>query len=78
LFFNKVEKSNFIHLKNVYYSSIPFTKIIKIFKDHPVLYGYYKAWVDHCPISISPNIIWQLILNGLIKMINDNSEKIKK
>ena len=76
MFLNKVENTGF-DLKKIYYSSIPFTKKIKTFKEHPVLYGYYKAWVDHCPISVSPNIIWQLILNGLIKLINDNSEELR-
>ena len=61
----------------IYYSSIPLSKNIKTFKDHPVLFGYYKAWVDHCPISISPNIIWQLILNAIIKYIDTNSEELR-
>ena len=76
-FLNKVEQSDFKNFKKIYYSSIPFNKKIKTFKDHPVLYGYYKAWVDHCPISISPNIIWQLILNGLKRLINENSEGLR-
>ena len=76
-FFDKVEKSYFNNLKNIYYSSIPLNKKIKTFRDHPVLYGYYKAWIDHCPILISPNIIWQLILNGIVQLINDNSEKYR-
>ena len=62
----------------IYYSSIPLYEKVKTFKDHPVLFGYYKAWVDHCPISISPNIIWQLILNAIIKYIDNNSEELRK
>ena len=76
-FFDRVEKSYFNYVKKIYYSSIPLNKKIKTFRDHPVLYGYYKAWIDHCPISISPNIIWQLILNGIVQLINDNSEKYR-
>jgi len=77
IFFDSAEESYFANLKQIYYSSIPLNKKIKTFKDHPVLYGYYKAWVDHCPISISPNIIWQLILNGIIQHINVNSEEYR-
>jgi hypothetical protein len=33
--------------------------------------------LDHCPISISPNIIWQLILNAIIKYIDNNFEKVR-
>ena len=77
IFYNTIEDSGFKNFKKIYYSSIPLTKKMKTFKDHPVLYGYYKAWVNHCPISISPNVIWQLILNGIIKVINDNSEQLR-
>ena len=76
-FLNNVENHYFENLKNIYYSSIPLTKKIKTFKDHPVLYGYYKAWIDHCPISISPNIIWQLILNAIGNLINNNYEDLR-
>ena len=62
----------------IYYSSIPLSENIKTFKDHPVLFGYYKAWVDHCPISISPNIIWQLILNAIIKYIDNNPNELRR
>ncbi len=79
-FSEKLGKSDFEMINNIsdiFYSSIPLNKKIKTFKDHPVLYGYYKAWIDHCPISISPNIIWQLILNGIITFIIDNSEQLR-
>ena len=78
LFLDLTNKSILPKNSKIYYSSIPFSKNVKTFKDHPVLFGYYKAWVDHCPISISPNIIWQLILNGIIKYIDNNSEELRK
>ena len=77
LFLDLTNESILPKNSKIYYSSIPFSKNVKTFKDHPVLFGYYKAWVDHCPISISPNIIWQLILNGIIKYIDINSEKLR-
>ena len=39
--------------------------------------GYLNAYFDHCPIKVSPNIIWQLILNNFSKYVNSNSEKLR-
>ena len=44
---------------------------------HKVLLGYLNAYFDHCPIKVSPNIIWQLILNLFSKYVNDYSEKLR-
>ena len=63
---------------NIYYSSYPEDKNIKYFNDHPVLFGFYKAWVNHCPITITPNMIWQLILNVFIKYVDLNSESLRE
>ena len=41
----------------VYYSSFPSNKNMKYFAGHPVLFGFYKAWITHCPITITPNMI---------------------
>ena len=42
---------------DIYYSSFPENKEIKYFYDHPVLFGFYKTRINHCPITISPNMI---------------------
>ena len=42
-----------------------------------MLLGYLNAFVDHCPIKLSPNIIWQLILNAFAKHVNNFSEKLR-
>ena len=42
-----------------------------------MLLGYLNAFVDHCPIKVSPNIIWQLILNAFAKHVNNFSEKLR-
>ena len=42
-----------------------------------MLLGYLNAYFDHCPIKVSPNIIWQLILNLFSKYVNDYSEKLR-
>ena len=61
---NEIEK-----LKIVLNENLPApTKIdeekIKSFKNHKVLLGYLNAYFNHCPIILSPNVIWQLILNN--------------
>jgi hypothetical protein len=66
LFLDLTNESILPKNSKIYYSSIPFSKNVKTFKDHPVLFGYYKSLVDHSHISISPNIIWQLILNAIV------------
>ena len=42
-----------------------------------VLLGYLNAYFDHCPIKVSPNVIWQLILNAFSKYVNDHSEYLR-
>ena len=44
---------------------------------HKVLEGYLNAFIDHCPIKVSPNVIWQLILNAFSEYVNNNSEKLR-
>ena len=44
---------------------------------HKVLLGYLNAYFDHCPIKVSPNVIWQLILNQFSEYVNDNSERLR-
>lgn len=39
--------------------------------------GYLRAYSNHCPIGFSPDIIWQIILVGFAKHINENSEKLR-
>ena len=51
---------------------------IKSFENHKVLLGYLNAYFNHCPIKLSPNVIWQLILNNFSEYVNINSEKLRK
>lgn len=44
---------------------------------HKVLLGYLDSFIDHCPIKVSPNVIWQLILNAFSKYVNSYSEKLR-
>ncbi|MDR3246959.1 MAG: DUF4419 domain-containing protein [Prevotellaceae bacterium] len=44
---------------------------------HPVLYGFLKAYQDHRPITISPDIIWLLISQGFAQHVNNNAETLR-
>ena len=53
-------------------------KNISSFGTHKTILGYLNAYFNHCPIKVSPNVIWQLILNNFSKYVNDNSERLRK
>lgn len=42
-----------------------------------VLQGYYKAYVNHIPICITPDILWMLIIQGFSRHIDLNSERLR-
>lgn len=50
---------------------------ISSFEKHKVVLGYLNAFFDHCPIKLSPNVIWQLILIKFIKYVNENSRMLR-
>jgi len=52
-------------------------KKIWSFGYNKVLKGYLNAFIDHCPIKVSPNVIWQLILNAFAKHVKNNSEELR-
>ena len=45
---------------------------------HKAILGYLNAYFDHCPIKLSPNVIWQLILNKFAKHVDDKSEQLRE
>lgn len=47
------------------------------FGTHPVIVGYLKAYQNHYPLTISPDIAWLLICQGFANHINSNPEKIR-
>ena len=53
------------------------TKIIKENASNPVLRGYYKAYVNHCPICITPDILWMLVVHGFSRHVVNNSEQLR-
>ena len=44
---------------------------------HPFIVSVHKAYAEHRPLSISPDMIWLLICQGFSKHINYNSEKLR-
>lgn len=45
--------------------------------EHPVLEGYYTAFLEHYPAILSPDILWMLILEGFNRHVKANSGKLK-
>ena len=74
---------NFENMKIILNLNLPKAKKwkkdkIKSFGCHKVLLGYLNSYFDHCPIKVSPNVIWQLILNAFSKYVNGYSEYLRK
>ena len=51
---------------------------IRSYGYHKLFLGYLNAYFDHCPIKVSPNMIWQLILNKFSKFVDSNSEELRE
>ncbi|MBO9592483.1 MAG: DUF4419 domain-containing protein [Niabella sp.] len=45
---------------------------------HSFFDGVYRAYADHRPLVISPDMIWLLIAQGFSQHINHNAEKYRK
>ncbi|WP_316792136.1 DUF4419 domain-containing protein [Pedobacter frigoris] len=44
---------------------------------HPVITGYLRAYQNHYPLTISPDIAWLLICQGFANHVNADPEKIR-
>ena len=45
--------------------------------NRPVITGYLRAYQNHYPITISPDIIWLLICQGFSQHVNSNPEALR-
>ena len=65
--------------KKIYHCSSDLTsnKYVADLKGLPILEGYYKAYVKHIPICITPDLLWMLIIQGFSRHIDQNSEKLR-
>ena len=52
-------------------------KIIFDYKDHPVYQGYLDAYKNHRPITISPDIIWLLIVQGFSYHVCGHADELR-
>lgn len=53
------------------------TKTLVEIGTHPFLQGMHRAYADHRPFVISPDMIWLLICQGFSRHINNNKEKLR-
>ena len=44
---------------------------------HPVLQGFVNAYKNHRPVTISPDIIWLLIIQGFSQHVSANAEQLR-
>ncbi len=44
---------------------------------HPVVAAAHRAFMDHRPLCLSPDIIWLMICQGVANHINANSEELR-
>ena len=67
-------------LKNyghIYNTSFSLSGELVDFADHSVLMGYLTAFKDHCPMKITPTILWQVILLGFHTQVIEHSEDMR-
>ena len=65
--------------KKIYSSSFKNEENKKLvyFGEHTIFEGFYQAYVNHCPIVLSPDIFWTLIIQGFTRHVLANSEKLR-
>ena len=52
-------------------------EIILEYGDHPVLQGFVNAYKNHRPVTISPDIIWLLIIQAFAHHVSANAESLR-
>ena len=53
-------------------------KTLIYFGEHTIFEGFYQAYVNHCPIVLSPDVFWILIIQGFTRHVLANSEKLRE
>ena len=53
----------------IYASSFKMTDKLIYFGEHTIFEGFYLAYVNHCPIILSPDIFWILIIQGFTRYV---------
>ncbi len=52
-------------------------RLVKDVRFHPFVTAIHKAFNDHRPLCLSPDMIWLLIAQGLANHINANAEQLR-
>ena len=74
------ENASLLSIQNKVYhcsSKLNESKYISNLKGHPILVGFYLAYVRHTPVSITPDLLWTLIVQGFSRHIDQNAEKLR-
>lgn len=71
-------KNDILSDKNIFKTSIKEdAKLILNYEGHPVLHGFIDAYRNHRPVTISPDIIWLLILQAFSNYIQNFPDKFR-
>lgn len=52
-------------------------RLVGYVSSHPVIESIHRAYADHRPLVLSPDIIWLLIAQGFAQHINANAEELR-
>ena len=52
-------------------------KRLVYFGEHTIFEGFYQAYINHCPIVLSPDVFWTLIVQGFTRHVLVNAEKLR-
>ena len=63
--------------EEIYRASFDLDTELSLLGKNAFLQGYLEAYLNHCPIAISPDIIWEIILIGFSTHIDKNSEQLR-
>jgi Domain of unknown function (DUF4419) len=68
--------NNFLRRKKIESCSDPYGKYIPC-QYHPLVEASHKAFDEHRPLVLSPDMIWLLIAQGVSLHVNANAEKLR-
>ncbi len=68
---------SYMYEEEIYRASFDLDTELSLFGQNAFLQGYLEAYLNHCPIAISPDIIWEIILIGFSTHIDKNSEQLR-
>ena len=67
-----------IYSKKIYVSSFDMSDKLINFGEHTIFEGLYQAYVNHCPIVLSPDVFWTLIIQAFTRYVLANSESLRE